>query len=585
MEDDQEDINNKTSDRAKEPLETVTSATLNLTEPEEHAPLPSLETLSIIPPIKIIPPSIISSTSSTSIYSQPDSLTNTTPSEEERESDDDDVLAFQPSPPPGYTTAVTVALVEQPEEKEKKVVQEKEERYIPPPPPKRRVPASKPKPETWGEWGGRHAHTAARHTISLTDAIGTQLNTLSSSVGGTEHWFPVTGDFPRELEKATRILEGFTVDGVGDGAKGEGRRRIPPEVVREAVGVCVYSCMRNGLPPFGGSNGSGIVVARLEDGSWSAPSSVSPNSSTLGAMIGIDVFDAVLIIRTKEALLSFSSRAKFALGSDFAMAAGPYSVGSSFDSSALSHLTHKEEEEEGGKEKKKKEKKIPVVSYVRSRGLYAGLHLSGQVFVERTEENGIFYCYPGVRAEEILEGKIKIPYYAKELYSPFHQALYNAETGSAQLHGIQKELGSSSSSSSSSPSASPRVDGDNGGWFARLKSPLPLAHLPRFSTPSPPPPLTATMTAKSKQETDDEAAESSRREMMRLLELYEGEGERLRLPPRPEEMADSEGEGEEGSVVPLVGKEEKKVESGSAKGWWLGGWGGGAKQEKAKASI
>ncbi|KAK4701284.1 SH3 domain-containing YSC84-like protein 1, partial [Phenoliferia sp. Uapishka_3] len=322
------------------------------------------------------------------------------------------------------------------------------------PPPKRTVPGPGPRRESWAEWAAKKGAVVGQTGLLVTDTIGGHLNTLTESVG-SERWFPTTGDFPADLAKATRIFESFTVDGTTTATKGgvATLRKIPAQVIRDAKGIAIYSAMRNGLPPFGGSNGSGIVVARLKDGSWSAPSSVSPNQSTAGFMVGIDIFDAVLIIRTEEALLSFTSRAKFALGTDFSVVAGPYGAGAALDVSAI---------------------KAPILSYVRSRGLYAGIHLSGQVFVERTQENALLYCYPGVRASEILEGKVRIPAYAREHFTLLHQALYNAETGAAQ-----------------------RAKGGKSGEFERLVKEADVIEL------------------------DD--------------------GERLRLPPTPEEIDEAEG--------------------------------------------
>lgn len=76
----------------------------------------------------------------------------------------------------------------------------------------------------------------------------------------------------------------FVVDGVGvkvdteeiDPATGKKRRerkkvlrKIPAKVLREAQGIIIFSAMRNGIAPFGGSGGAGVIMARLEDGSES----------------------------------------------------------------------------------------------------------------------------------------------------------------------------------------------------------------------------------------------------------------------------------------------------------------------------
>lgn len=43
-------------------------------------------------------------------------------------------------------------------------------------------------------------------------------------------------------------------------------RKIPPEVIKEAQGIVIFTAMRSGIAPFGGAGGSGVVLARLPDG-------------------------------------------------------------------------------------------------------------------------------------------------------------------------------------------------------------------------------------------------------------------------------------------------------------------------------
>lgn len=85
----------------------------------------------------------------------------------------------------------------------------------------------------------------------------------------------------------------------------------------------------------------------------------------LSLQLGVDIFDAVLVIRTPAALKSFASH-KATLGSDIGVAAGPFGAGAALEVGI---------------------EKAPVLSYVKSRGLYAGVQLVGQVFVDRFDEN------------------------------------------------------------------------------------------------------------------------------------------------------------------------------------------------------
>lgn len=49
--------------------------------------------------------------------------------------------------------------------------------------------------------------------------------------------------------------------------------------------------MKSGMAPFGGMNGTGLLLGRLPDGSWSAPSSICPNFASAGLLIGFDITD------------------------------------------------------------------------------------------------------------------------------------------------------------------------------------------------------------------------------------------------------------------------------------------------------
>lgn len=126
----------------------------------------------------------------------------------------------------------------------------------------------------------------------------------------------------------------------------------PPNAIKRAKGICIYSSMRSGIAPFGGAGGAGVVLARLSDGSWSAPSAVSPNNLSAGLLLGIDFFDVVLLIvsrcnspcyraaplslnycssqNTDKAMDSFRTH-KFTVGAETAIAAGPVGAGTSLE--------------------------------------------------------------------------------------------------------------------------------------------------------------------------------------------------------------------------------------------------------------
>jgi lipid-binding SYLF domain-containing protein len=101
-------------------------------------------------------------------------------------------------------------------------------------------------------------------------------------------------------------------------------------------------------------------------------------------LIGIDVYDAVLVLNSQKALDSFRTH-KATIGLESAVAAGPYGAGAAV---------------EAGMEKS------PIWSYIKSQGMYAGVEVVGQVFVERFDENAAMYNWPGVKAGDIVRSPL-----------------------------------------------------------------------------------------------------------------------------------------------------------------------------------
>jgi lipid-binding SYLF domain-containing protein len=102
-----------------------------------------------------------------------------------------------------------------------------------------------------------------------------------------------------------------------NGSKSEKKLvRIPPEILQKAVGLAIFTTLRVGLG-LGESTGSGIVIARLHDGSWSPPSAIQLQSFGAGVAAGVDLFDCVCVINTQEALSAFMNT-RFSLGAGVA---------------------------------------------------------------------------------------------------------------------------------------------------------------------------------------------------------------------------------------------------------------------------
>lgn len=147
--------------------------------------------------------------------------------------------------------------------------------------------------------------------------------------------------------------------------------------------------MRTGLW-ISGAGGSGVLVARKEDGTWSPPSGIMLHTAGLGFLVGVDIYDCVLVINNRKALESFT-KVRATIGGEVSAVAGPVGVGGVLENDG-----------------KWKEANRPVFTYLKSRGFYAGVQVDGTVVIERTDENARFYGQD-IGVMDILNGKVRHP--------------------------------------------------------------------------------------------------------------------------------------------------------------------------------
>jgi lipid-binding SYLF domain-containing protein len=201
---------------------------------------------------------------------------------------------------------------------------------------------------------------------------------------------PLPETLAKELEKATDILSHFIKHrNKMDAAL------IPSSIIKSAKGVAVMSVIKGGFV-WSGRAGSGIVVARLSNGQWSAPCAISTAGVGFGAQIGASLTDVVLVLNTEDAVKAFMRSGNVTLGGNMSVAAGP--VGRQTEAAgAIMDLA-------------------PIYSYSKTKGLFAGLSLEGAVIMTRNDANSTFY-QKKVTAREILTGEVEAPAIAAPLYS------------------------------------------------------------------------------------------------------------------------------------------------------------------------
>ncbi|CAK7262890.1 hypothetical protein SEPCBS119000_000217 [Sporothrix epigloea] len=253
--------------------------------------------------------------------------------------------------------------------------------------------------------------------------VGAPVNRLTNKLGSEAFW---PSSLDHESDKAARILMSFCHDGFyaaapasppaptaqpsdasesttdapplppRPGPQGRPQQalvKIPPEVVRQAAGLAIFTTFRTGLH-ISGAGGSGIIVARLPDGGWSPPSGFLVHTLGAGLLVGLDIYDCVCVLRTPQAVEAFT-KPRVSLGGEIGLVAGPVGVGSSVEAAVLA----------------KSASMAPVWSYMKSRGFYAGVQADGTIILSRPDANGAFYNQRGITAQQILNGHVPLPNY------------------------------------------------------------------------------------------------------------------------------------------------------------------------------
>lgn len=173
--------------------------------------------------------------------------------------------------------------------------------------------------------------------------------------------------------------------------------KIPPKVLQSCHGLAIFNTIRAGGFHGSLSGGSGVIVARRSDGSWSPPSAFLVSTLGAGFMIGLDVYDCVCVLNTPGQVSAFM-HPRLSLGGNMGVTVGPVGTGSALNSAVHSAVR-------------------PAWTYMKSRGLFLGIQVDGTVFVSRGDANAVFYGENDISVEKILRGDTPWPKGARPLES------------------------------------------------------------------------------------------------------------------------------------------------------------------------
>ncbi|KAM9889036.1 hypothetical protein OXX80_001862 [Metschnikowia pulcherrima] len=196
---------------------------------------------------------------------------------------------------------------------------------------------------------------------------------------------PIPRSLRSESKKAAKVLASFIKPNQVAGPE----QVIPPEILRNAKGLAIITVLKAGFL-FSGRAGSGVIVARLPDGSWSPPSAIITAGAGVGGQIGAELTDFVFILNTRSAVESFAQLGSITLGTNLSVAAGP--LGRNAEAAGTASL-----------------KSVSAVfAYSKTKGLFAGVSLEGSAILERREANRKFYG-SNCKARNILAGQVETP--------------------------------------------------------------------------------------------------------------------------------------------------------------------------------
>src|SRR6201981_786877 len=195
-------------------------------------------------------------------------------------------------------------------------------------------------------------------------------------------------DIEKRIDSAAKVLDEI----MATPDKG-----IPDKIMSDAKCIAVIPSMVKIAVGFGGSHGKGVATCRLDNGKWSSVAPVTITGGSWGLQLGGQAVDLVMIVMNDDGMHNLLS-SKFKIGADASAAAGPVGRHAGADTDW--------------------KMKSEVLTYSRSRGLFAGVDLNGAAVTQDKDETRILYG-KFVPFDDILEGKV----HTTRLSRPFLSAL------------------------------------------------------------------------------------------------------------------------------------------------------------------
>ncbi len=201
--------------------------------------------------------------------------------------------------------------------------------------------------------------------------------------GMTAAMYAADADDKNPSAEVKRVQSAATVmdDNMGTPDKG-----IPKEILESAKCVAVVPSMIKGGFIVGARYGKGVATCRTSTG-WSAPAPITIAGGSWGLQFGGEAVDLVMLVMNEKGMQNLLA-SKFKLGAEGSVAAGPVGRQASADTDW--------------------KMRAEVLTYSRSRGVFAGLELNGAVIKQDDDDTRVLYG-KAVPFKTILSGNATTP--------------------------------------------------------------------------------------------------------------------------------------------------------------------------------
>jgi lipid-binding SYLF domain-containing protein len=213
--------------------------------------------------------------------------------------------------------------------------------------------------------------------------------------------FPDSKDEQKRLGKCNEVLE--EILNIPDS--------ISQELLDKAKCVVVIPSVKKFAFGFGGSYGKGAMLCRSGadfTGSWGAPAMYRLEGASIGFQLGGSATDFLLLVMNEKGANSLLS-SKVKLGADAMAAAGPN--GRSGEVATDAYM------------------RAEILTYSRSRGLFAGVSLKGSTLRQDNGANEDLYGQKISAREIVLEGKVSMPSAGRSLVELLQKKISTAQRG------------------------------------------------------------------------------------------------------------------------------------------------------------